>query len=278
MSAVEKGGAACLPEKATVKKVAPLTDTDRLFTLTLDSGRSLGHAPGQFVVVSLSGIGEGPVSIASPPAEDNSLELVVSAADDRAGAMHHLAAGNAVGIGGPFGNGFPIKTLMGMDLLLVAGGVGLAPLRSLIKYSLQRRDIFGRIIVLFGARLPQERLFTDELAQWSSRTDVELLETVERGDEGWKGNVGVITALFKKVSIDPRRTAVLMVGPPIMYKYALLEARGKEVPKKNIWLSLEHRMKCGLGACGHCRINKHSVCRDGPIFAITQIEAGAVAL
>ena len=278
MSAVEKGGAACLPEKATVKKVAPLTDTDRLFTLTLDSGRSLGHAPGQFVVVSLSGIGEGPVSIASPPAEDNSLELVVSATDDRAGAMHHLAAGNAVGIGGPFGNGFPIKTLMGMDLLLVAGGVGLAPLRSLIKYSLQRRDVFGRIIVLFGARLPQERLFTDELAQWSSRTDVELLETVERGDEGWKGNVGVITALFKKVSIDPRRTAVLMVGPPIMYKYALLEARGKEVPKKNIWLSLEHRMKCGLGACGHCRINKHSVCRDGPIFAITQIEAGAVAL
>ena len=278
MSAAEKGCAACLPEKATVKKVAPLTETDRLFTLTMDSGRSLGHTPGQFVVVSLFGIGEGPVSIASPPAEDNSLELVVSAADDRAGAMHHLAAGNAVGIGGPFGNGFPIKTLMGMDLLLVAGGVGLAPLRSLIKYSLQRRDVFGRIIVLFGARLPQERLFTDELAQWSSRTDVELLETVERGDEGWKGNVGVITALFKKVSIDPRRTAVLMVGPPIMYKYALLEARGKEVPKQNIWLSLEHRMKCGLGACGHCRINKHSVCRDGPIFAITQIEAGAVAL
>ena len=278
MSAAEKGCAACLPEKATVKKVAPLTETDRLFTLTLDSGRSLGHTPGQFVVVSLFGIGEGPVSIASPPAEDSSFELVVSAADDRTGAMHQLAAGSAVGIGGPFGNGFPVITLMGKDLLLVAGGVGLAPLRSLIHYSLQHRDAFGRIIVLFGARLPKERLFTRELAQWSSRTDVELLETVERGDAGWQGNVGVITALFTKVSIDPRRTAVLMVGPPIMYKYALLEARGKEVPKQNIWLSLEHRMKCGLGACGHCRINNYSVCRDGPIFAITQLEADAVAL
>ncbi len=278
MPDAEKGGAPCLPEKATLKKVAPLTETDRLFTLTLDSGRSLGHTPGQFVVVSRFGIGECPVSIASPPEEDNSLELVVSAADNRTGVMHQLAAGDAVGIRGPLGNGFPVKTLMGKDLLVVAGGVGLAPLRALIQYSLQHRDAFGRIIILFGTRQPKERLFTDELAQWSSRTDVELLETVERGGAGWRGNIGVITTLFKKVSIDPNRTAVLMVGPPIMYKYALLEARGKEVPKQNIWLSLEHCMKCGLGACGQCRISHYAVCQDGPIFAITQIEASAVVL
>jgi len=167
---------------------------------------------------------------------------------------------------------------MGKDLLFVAGGIGLVQLRSLIKYSLTHRDAFGRIIILFGARSPKERLFTDELTHWSSRVDVEFLETVDRGDESWTGNVGVITTLFKKISIDARRTATLIVGPPVMYKYALLEARAKEVPKQNIWLSLERRMKCGLGKCGHCQINNYYVCQDGPVFALSQIEDKEEAL
>ena len=267
-----------LPEKATVKNIVPLTETERLFTITLDSGRSLGHAPGQFVEVSLFGIGEGPISISSPPAEDNSFELSVRAAGNLTRAMHKLAAGDTLGIRGPFGNGFPVESLMGKDLLFVAGGIGLVPLRSLIKYSLTHRDAFGRVIILFGARSPKERLFTDELAHWSSRMDVEFLETVDRGDADWKGNVGVITTLFKKISIDARRTAVLIVGPPVMYKYTLLEARAKEVPKQNIWLSLERRMKCGLGKCGHCQINNYYVCQDGPVFALSQIEDREEAL
>jgi NAD(P)H-flavin reductase len=167
---------------------------------------------------------------------------------------------------------------MGKDLLFVAGGIGLVPLRSLIKYSLAHRDAFGRIVILFGARSPQERLFTDELAHWSSRMDVEFLETVDRGDESWKGNVGVITTLFRKIRIDGRSTAVLIVGPPVMYKYAILEARAKEVPKQNIWLSLERRMKCGLGKCGHCQINNYYVCQDGPVFALSQIDTREEAL
>ncbi len=267
-----------LPEKATVKNIVPLTESERLFTITLDSGRSLGHAPGQFVEVSLFGIGEGPISISSPPAEDNSFELGVRAAGNLTRAMHKLAAGDTLGIRGPFGNGFPVESLMGKDLLVVAGGIGLVPLRSLIKYSLTHRDAFGRVIILFGARSPKERLFTDELAHWSSRMDVEFLETVDRGDADWKGNVGVITTLFKKISIDARRTAVLIVGPPVMYKYTLLEARAKEVPKQNIWLSLERRMKCGLGKCGHCQINNYYVCQDGPVFALSQIEDREEAL
>ena len=278
MPALEHVSSPYLPEKATVKHVSPLTETERLCTITLDSGRSLGHTPGQFVSVSLFGIGEGPISISSPPAEDNSFELGVRAAGNLTRAMHKLAVGDSVGIRGPFGNGFPVKTLMGKDLLFVAGGIGLVPLRSLIKYSLKHRDAFGRIIILFGARSPKERLFTDELSKWSSRTDVEFLETVDRGDAGWKGSVGVITTLFKKISIDPRRTAVLIVGPPIMYKYTLLEVKAKEVPKQNIWLSLERRMKCGLGKCGHCQINNYYVCQEGPVFAFTQIEDREEAL
>jgi NAD(P)H-flavin reductase len=267
-----------VPEKATIKKITQLTETEKLFLLSLDSGQSLGHAPGQFVEVSLFGIGEGPISISSAPAKDSTFELGVRAAGNLTRALHGLKTGDAIGIRGPFGHGFPVETLMGKDLLFVAGGIGLVPLRSLIKYSLEHRDAFGRIIILFGSRSPKERLFTDELAAWSKRSDLEFLETVDRSDEGWTGNVGVITTLFKKITIDPRKTAVMIVGPPVMYKYALLEVKEKEVPRQNIFLSLERRMKCGLGKCGHCQINNFYVCQDGPVFAYPQIEDKEEAL
>ena len=267
-----------IPEKATIKKITQLTDTEKLFLLSIDSGRILGHAPGQFVEVSLFGIGEGPISISSPPVKDNTFELGVRAAGNLTKALHGLKSGDAVGIRGPFGHGFPVESLMGKDLLFVAGGIGLVPLRSLIKYSLEHRDAFGRIIILFGSRSPKERLFTDELSEWSKRKDVEFLETVDRTDDGWKGNVGVITTLFKKISIEPRKTAVMIVGPPVMYKYALLEVKEKDVPKQNIWLSLERRMKCGLGKCGHCQINNYYVCQDGPVFSYPHIEEKEEAL
>jgi NAD(P)H-flavin reductase len=267
-----------VPEKATIKKITQLTETEKLFLLSLDSGRSLGHGPGQFVEVSLFGIGEGPISISSPPVKDSTFELGVRAAGNLTRALHGLKTGDAIGVRGPFGHGFPVETLMGKDLLFVAGGIGLVPLRSLIKYSLEHRDAFGRIIILFGSRSPKERLFTDELTAWSKRSDVEFLETVDRSEEGWTGNVGVITTLFKKITIDPRKTAVMIVGPPVMYKYALLEVKEKEVPRQNIFLSLERRMKCGLGKCGHCQINNYYVCQEGPVFAYPQIEEKEEAL
>jgi NAD(P)H-flavin reductase len=278
MQTAEKLSSPYVPGKATIKKITQLTETEKLFLLSLDSGQSLGHAPGQFVEVSLFGIGEGPISISSPPAKDSTFELGVRAAGNLTRALHGLKTGDAIGIRGPFGHGFPVETLMGKDLLFVAGGIGLVPLRSLIKYSLEHRDAFGRIIILFGSRSPKERLFTDELAAWSKRSDVEFLETVDRSDEGWTGNVGVITTLFKKITIDPRKTAVMIVGPPVMYKYALLEVKEKEVPRQNIFLSLERRMKCGLGKCGHCQINNFYVCQDGPVFAYPQIEDKEEAL
>ena len=278
MQPAEQLSSPYVPEKATIKKITQLTETEKLFLVSIDSGRSLGHAPGQFVEVSLFGIGEGPISISSPPARDNTFELGVRAAGNLTRALHGLKSGDALGIRGPFGHGFPVENLMGKDLLFVAGGIGLVPLRSLIKYSLEHRDAFGRIIILFGARSPQERLFTDELAAWSKRSDIEFLETVDRSDDGWKGNVGVITTLFKKITIEPRKTAVMIVGPPVMYKYALLEVKEKEVPRNNIWLSLERRMKCGLGKCGHCQINNYYVCQEGPVFAYSQIEEKEEAL
>jgi sulfhydrogenase subunit gamma (sulfur reductase) len=253
MQPAEQLSSPYVPEKATIKKITQLTETEKLFLVSIDSGRSLGHAPGQFVEVSLFGIGEGPISISSPPTRDNTFELGVRAAGNLTRALHGLKSGDSIGIRGPFGHGFPVENLMGKDLLFVAGGIGLVPLRSLIKYSL-------------------------ELAAWSKRSDIEFLETVDRSDDSWKGNVGVITTLFKKITIEPRKTAVMIVGPPVMYKYALLEVKEKEVPKQNIWLSLERRMKCGLGKCGHCQINNYYVCQEGPVFAYPQIEEKEEAL
>jgi NAD(P)H-flavin reductase len=182
-----------------------------------------------------------------------------------------LGKGATVGIRGPFGNGFPLEALQGKDLLLVAGGIGLFPLRSLVQYTLDHRDSFGRVILLFGARSPAERLFLDELVAWSQSPAIEFYETVDRGDGTWQGNVGVITTLIPKVDIDPRKTMAVTVGPPIMYRFVLVELRKKELSDENIILSLERRMKCGVGKCGHCQINGVYVCQEGPVFTLAQL-------
>jgi len=182
-----------------------------------------------------------------------------------------MEPGGKVGIRGPYGRSFPIGEMVGRDILFVAGGIGLFPLRSLINEVIDQRGGFGRVVILYGAKSPAERMFTGELEQWRGRDDVEYLETVDEGDESWKGNVGVITTLFSKVSIDPSRTYCVIVGPPIMYKYAILEAKKKGLPDDRIILSLERRMKCGVGKCGHCQINGLYVCRDGPVFRYSDI-------
>jgi NAD(P)H-flavin reductase len=183
-----------------------------------------------------------------------------------------LREGATVGIRGPFGKGFPVENLKGRDILFVAGGIGLFPLRSLINYVLDQRDLFGRVIILFGARRPAERLFIDELTRWGARSDAEFMETVDVGDETWKGNVGVITTLFPKFEIDSQKTTALIVGPPVMYRFAIAETKKKGVPDNEIILSLERRMKCGVGKCGHCQINNVYVCQDGPVFTYAEIK------
>jgi len=186
-------------------------------------------------------------------------------------ALHGLKEGALVGIRGPFGNGFPIESLEWKDLLLIAGGIGLFPLRSLVQYVLDRRDCFGRVVLLFGARSPKERMFTEELSQWRENPDVEFLETVDRGDELWNGNVGVITTLIPGIEISPAKTMAAVVGPPIMYRFVIGELKKKGLADEQIVLSLERRMKCGVGKCGHCQINGVYVCQEGPVFTLAQL-------
>jgi len=261
------------PRFARLSSVQSMTEQERLFTVELPDGKSLGHGPGQFVMLSIPGVGEAPISITSSPSRSNGkFELCVRRVGDVTGALHKLDAGDVVGIRGPFGHGFPIDEMRGKDILFAPGGLGLAPLRSLINQVLDERDDFGRVIILYGARRPAELLFRDELEQWAARDDVEFHLTVDRAEGDWDGNVGVITTLFPQVSVDAHNTVAVTVGPPIMYRFVLIEILGKGIPEKQIYLSLERRMKCGVGKCGHCQINGVYCCQSGPVFSYDQIK------
>src|SRR3990172_3989500 len=236
-----------IPELAKIVKIEPIAALEKVFTLELPEGRSLGHRPGQFVEVSVFGIGEAPISISSSPSRSNgNFELCVRQVGDVTSALHNLKPGHRVGIRGPFGRGFPIESFRGKDILFAPGGLGLAPARSLINQVLDERALFGRVIILYGARTPAELLFKDELQQWAERSDVELLLSVDRGDETWSGNVGVITTLFRHISLYPRNTVAITVGPPVMYRFVLMELFGKGISEGNIYLSLE---RIGRASC-----------------------------
>jgi len=261
-----------LPVLARITQARSMTSLEKLFNLELPANASLGHRPGQFVSVSIMGVGEAPISISSSPSRSNgSFELCVRRVGDVTNALHRLEAGAQVGIRGPFGRGFPYEKFRGKDVLFAPGGLGLAPLRSLINQVLDERSNYGKVTILYGARNPAELLFKEELEEWAGRDDVDLHVTVDRGDENWQGNIGVITTLFRKVSLNPRNTVAITCGPPVMYRFVLMELLGKGISNGNIYLSLERHMKCGVGKCGHCQINDVYACQSGPVFPYSEI-------
>jgi NAD(P)H-flavin reductase len=268
-----------LPTFARILKVEQLTALEKVFTLSLPDGQPLGHRPGQFVEVSVLGVGEAPISISSSPSRsEDTFEMCVRKVGDVTSAVHRLGPGDKIGIRGPFGRGFPYEKFRGKDMLFAPGGLGLAPLRSLINQVLDERALYERVIILYGARNPSELLFKDELKRWAERSDVELHVTVDRGDETWSGNTGVITTLFPQISVYPRNTVAASCGPPVMYRFVLMELFGKGISEGNIWLSLERRMKCGIGKCGHCQINNVYACQSGPVFSYKEIKGLEEAL
>lgn len=268
----ETNGSPYLPQMAEVRRAEKLTELEKFFALRFPDGRALGHQPGQFVEVSLFGIGEAPISICSSPTDSEGFELCVRASGSVTNALHRLEAGSQVGIRGPFGRGYPMSEMEGSDVLVVAGGIGLAPLRSVIRYVLANREKYGRLIILYGAKHPSELLFTEELRDWEQREDAELHLTVDRPDEAWKGHVGVITTLFPRLTLQAAQTFAVVTGPPIMYRFVLLELLGKGIPLDQILFSLERRMKCGIGKCGHCQINGKYCCQDGPVFTFPELK------
>jgi len=263
-----------LPRTAELIRVEKLSDREKVFEFKFDDGKELGQRPGQFVEISIFGVGEAPISVTSSPTHKGSFELAVRATGSVTDKLHTLEKGARVGIRGPFGNGFPLETLKGKDILFVAGGIGLFPLRSLINYVMDNRKDFGEVNTLFGCRSPLERLFIGQLAEWDRSKDMCFMETVDRvPDDSWQGNVGVITTLFPKISFNPATTYAIVVGPPIMYRFVIVECLKKGLADDHIIMSLERRMKCGVGKCGHCQINGLYCCQEGPVFTYAQVKS-----
>ena len=269
-----------VPRLATLIKKQPMTSYETLFEIKLDDNSELHHKPGQFVEVSVFGIGEAPISISSPPTKKDTFELCVRKLGNVTTKMHELKVGDKVGIRGPFGNGFDSEFLKNKDLLFVAGGLGLAPLRSLFNYVLDNRKDYGQVTLLYGCKEPKELLFSDELTALRNREDVEYKPTVNACPENevWSGNIGVITTLIPEINFDPEKTFAVVCGPPIMYKFVIADLKKRNVPDDHIIISLERRMKCGVGKCGHCQMNQIYVCKDGPVFNYSKIKGIPEAL
>lgn len=232
----------------------------------------MAFAAGQFVQISVFGYGEAPFTICSSPSQSESFDICVSAVGRVSNALHRLQPGDCVGVRGPFGRGFPLEQVLGRDLFFVAGGTGMACLRSVIVYCRENRSDYGRLIIATGVKTPAERLFATDLQLWHDDVQTELHETVDTPDESWQGRVGVVPDIIKDVDFQPQSTVAFIVGPPIVFKFAAQNFLNVGVDEKDIYFSLERHFQCGVGKCGHCQINDLYVCQDGPVFSYSQLK------
>lgn len=260
------------PRAARVIDVEQLTPLEKRFRLEWPDGQSLGHVPGQFVQVSMLGVGECPISICSSPTRSGYFELTVRRVGAVTAAIHQIEAGDIVGIRGPLGRGFDVERFVGHDIVIVAGGCALAPARSLIQYIMDERSRFGAFHLLYGARSPEELLFRVELDSWQKDDGVACHVTVDRAEASWEGNVGVVTTLFGRLpALDKPNTRAVVIGPPVMFRFVVMDLLARGIPQKHIYCSLERRMKCGIGKCGHCQVNHLYACQDGPVFNLAEL-------
>jgi len=250
-------------------------ENDDTFTVELrpvSARRHAAFAPGQFNMLYIFGVGEIPISISGDPAEPDRLLHTTRAVGVVTRAMAKLREGDVIGVRGPFGVPWPLETLTGKDIVIIAGGIGLAPLRPALYYLVAHRKEYERVVLLYGARTPEDLLYRNELERWRARFDLEVYVTVDRATGDWRGNVGVVTSLIPRAPFEPRNAAALICGPEIMMRYAVQALQKRGIDATQTWLSLERNMKCGVGMCGHCQFGPHIVCRDGPVFRMDQIE------
>lgn len=259
-----------LPHLARIVRVDHSVPNNHLFTLRFvdeERARLFQHRPGQFVMLSVPGTGEAPISLSSSPTRPEAIELCVRKVGRLTEALYRMGPNDFVGIRGPYGNGYPVDDLAGNDLLLIAGGLGMAPLRSLLGYALDRRERFGRLTLMYGVKTPADMLFRHELATLVERDDIQAMLTVDRDPTGtWPYHVGLLPKLFDHTALDPARTFAAVCGPPIVYRFVVERLLALGFSKDRILMSLERRMKCGVGKCGHCSIGYKYTCLHGPIF------------
>ncbi len=244
-------------------------------TVTLQIAPSQGsrpaYAPGQFNMLYVFGVGEVAISISGDCTHAQSFVHTVRAVGAVSEAIAALEAGAAIGLRGPFGTAWPVTEAEGSDVIIVAGGLGLAPLRPAIYHVLANRSRYGRVTILFGARHPEDILFRDELAAWRQKLDIGVEVTVDHADANWHGNVGVVPDLIARASFDPHDAVAFVCGPEIMMRFTASALRDAGVAAERIYLSMERNMKCAIGLCGHCQFGPDFICRDGPVMRFDRI-------
>lgn len=264
----------------TIDPMAPVPFTvrgirdelDDTFTLELiPPDGTFAFAPGQYTMLYVFGNGEVPISISGDPAHPSTLVQTIRGVGAVTKALRNVRPGDHVGVRGPFGTAWPIHEVEGRDIVFVAGGIGLAPLRSAIYHVLSRRDHYGQVVLLYGARSPRELLFAEELQDWGGRFDMTVLVTVDNADRAWYGSVGLVTKLIPRAPYEPRGSTAFVCGPEIMMRFTGQELELRGVPADQIYVSMERNMKCGVGFCGHCQFATEFVCRDGPVFTYSEL-------
>lgn len=242
-----------------------------IWTLEVDIPEGFAFEPGQFNMLYAHGVGEAAISISGDASEPRRLIHTIRSVGKVSEALVHLAAGDPIGIRGPFGRGWPMREAEGKDVVVIAGGLGLAPLRPAIYHLMHARKHFRRVLLLVGMRGPDEILFAEQLQRWRDEFDVELEVSVDHAGADWRGNVGVVTKLIPRASLDPENSVALVCGPEIMMRFAISDLAKLGIADRNLYLSMERNMKCAVGFCGHCQFGGSFVCKDGPVFSYDQV-------
>ena len=258
------------PISAVVKDI--IEETAAIKTFLLEPEKDFSFVTGQFVELSVPGVGEAPFTPSSDPGVKDKVEITIMKAGRITSILHGMEPGQALGIRGPYGRGYPLDEFEGRDILIVGGGVGLAPLRSLLFALFGGIERYKSIIIRYGARTPDDIVYKRLVGGWGEKEKVDLRITVDKGDDSWKGNVGVVTTILDGLPAGPGNTACIVCGPPIMMKFAVAKLLELGFQPPDIYLSMEKNMSCGLGKCGHCRLGPYYVCKDGPVFTYEQIK------
>lgn len=255
--------------KSKITNIISLTNQEKLFQIRILDPRErdlFKFRPGQFVMVEVPGFGEIPISLSSSSTNREFMELCIRKAGLTTSALHKTKIGSSVGIRGPFGTSFPMEEMAGHNILLIAGGLGLAPLRAPIFWVNNHREQFKDVHILYGTRDPDQMLFTYQYEEWERVNHINLLTIVEKGNKDWRGRTGLITDLFKEIEIDPLKTFAIVCGPPVMFKFVCNHLDSLGMPMNRMYVSLERRMHCGMGKCCRCMVGSTFTCVDGPVF------------
>ena len=249
-----------------------IVETPTIKTFVIRPQEDFSFKTGQFVELTMPGIGEAPFTPSSDPNIKEKIDVTIMKAGHVTSLLHAASRNTSVGIRGPYGKGYPLEEFQGKDIVIVGGGVGLAPLRSLLLSLFAEIEKYNKIVLRYGARTHSDMVYKDAIPGWARKNKVDIVTTVDVGEPNWKGNVGIVTTIVKDLPVNLKKAVAIVCGPPVMMKFTTLKLLDIGFKPQEIYLSMEKNMSCGLGKCGHCRIGKYYICKDGPVFTYEQLK------